>query len=378
MRHNVSKLEPELNEISDWVHWMESELTSGGVDVPGSETCLIFAASAIRLAHKVHHIQRHLPTNLRRRLIEASLLHQCWQWNVDLSKKSHLATVKLWPLPVLEAQDFLHSGCGGQKVMAASDGHEYVVRIPNSERKWALATEMICFEIARQLHLPTPPLALLLINPRIAARSGILITQPDCAAKGSRKSVLPCLGVKKLAVLKMGNNGKPTRPLSARGRSLLIGQGVLEILTFNMAPQEPSYVAPRAFAEPVFEDYSHCLADADWQHFLEGDASPLFLSGSVARAIRSFQQLDVWITRAERLDAEGICERVFKLPSQWYNGEPLMVAKVVQKLVERAARLRRAMVDLEEAGQFPNLRRPPTAVSTRPGFTRRRVLAMAN
>ena len=91
-----------------------------------------------------------------------------------------------------------------------------------------MATEIICFEIARQMHLPTAPLAVVLLDTRLLARCGILVKQADCAAKGPQNGALRCLGVRSVATVKVGLNGRLTRPLSARARSLLIGQAVLE------------------------------------------------------------------------------------------------------------------------------------------------------
>lgn len=359
MRHDSSGLEPEINDLSAWVQWMEQELTLGGPDLPGTETCLLFAAAAIRLACNVRRVYGHLPASLRVRLIEASILHQCWQRQRELAKRSTPKIARLTSLPMLEAREFTCSGDNGHKVVVAADEHEYAIRIPTPERKWDLATEVICFEIARWLGLPTPPLALIVLTGSLAARVGVLIHPSGCPVKRSvTAEALHCLGVRKIATVPT-SQGRPSRPLSARGRALLLGQAMIEMLTWSTLLEEPSFICPKNYAEPVFLDYSHCLAESNWPRFITEQASPCLMRASVTRLVRSYQQLEAWIARAERLDFCRIAEIIVKLPSEWYGNRPLLLAKVMEKVRDRVHELRPTVLRLIDAGAFPRIGRLP-------------------
>lgn len=375
MRHDVWELEPELREVSEWVGWMERELVPAGVDLPGASTCFKFSASSLRLALAVRRVYRHLPNALRSRLIEASLLHQCWQRSAGLSRKGSVVS-RVQRLPVLKGRDFLGRTEGGHKLILASDGHEYAVRFPVRHRESALATEAICFEIAKSFGLPTAPCALLTVDDRLAACAGLPIERPGCPVQRRGMDELqPCLGVRRIVSIGTDDKGRPKRPLSARGRGLLVGAAILQVLVADLSAQEPCFVAPKGYAEPIFNDYSQCLVGADWCRFLKEDPSPPTVSSSVSRWVHSYQQLEHWIAKAECLDADSLCEMAVKLPSSWYGVRPLAMARVIERLHDRAMRLRHTVVHLVDAGYFPNTRRGPKAVRESTVFSRSMVAA---
>lgn len=362
MRHDHWDLEPELREVSEWVDWMEQELVPAGIDVPGASTCFKFSASSVRLALCIKGTYRHLPSTLRSRLIEASLLHQCWRRSVELSKKGRVFTSDQ-SLPVVEGRDFLGGGEGGHKLIVAADGHEYAVRFPAQDRGPALATEVIGFELARRLGLPTAPMALVAVNDHLAASAGFPVARPDCSAqRRGMSATLPCLGIRRVQTIETDDEGRPVRPLSARARSLLVGAAVLQILTADQSAQGPCFVAPKGHSEPVFNDYTRCLCGGDWERFLKEDYVPASVNNSVLRWVRSYHQLEHWIVRAESLDAERLCEMVIKLPSTWYGLRPMKMARVIERLGERARKLRHTVIHLIDTGFLPNMRRGPVAV----------------
>lgn len=356
MRHDVWDLEPELREISEWADWIERELVPAGIDVPGAPTCFKFSASSIRFANDLKRVYRHLPNALRSKLIEASILHQCWRRSAELTGKNRALPSGRCGLPVVEGREFLATADGGHRLILASDGHEYAVRFPRRENGSALATEAICFEIARALALPTAPLALVEVNDRLAALAGFPIMRPECSTqrRGTVESQ-PCLGVRKIPSIPTDDDGQPSRPYSAKSRRFLVGAAVLQILTADVVVKEPCFVGRNGYAEPVFSDFSHSLCGADWNRFLSEDFAPESI-GDRVRWVRTYAQLEYWVAKVERLDAERICEAAVKLPPTWYGMKPLMMVRVIQTLSIRATNLRHTVVRLMEAGFFPNAR----------------------
>jgi hypothetical protein len=346
----------EISEISEWLDWMRQELSLGGVDLPGEETCVLFAASSVRLAERIRYIYKHLPDTLRSLLIQAAILHQCWTRQLKLQGKLKKITDGVRELSLGEAVNFIRRRNTDEYLTEAADGHQYIVRFPRSDRETALATELICLELARDMGLPVPSSSVILVSRKLASEVGIVVERRTrYIANGSFFS---CLGLRvDIDELKIADNGRPEVRASPANFRYLTGALVFNILTLNLIQRAPVFHHRSGRAEPIFVDHSHCLMDADWSRFLKATYKEPVPLTQLAEKIKSFEQLEPWLRRARNVDFDHIWELTFKLPPVWYGGRRMVVTNVMRKLEDRARNLRHSVEYLIETGNFPNIRR---------------------
>src|SRR5919109_103912 len=138
--------EREIYQISQWFDWMKCELPPGGIDLPSEETCVLFAASSVRLAERVRRLCRHLPSRLGALLIQAAILHQCWNRQHQLHNKFKEIAGQARTARVDQAVKFVRRLSRDEYLVQAGDGNEYIVKFPRSDCETSLATEAICVE----------------------------------------------------------------------------------------------------------------------------------------------------------------------------------------------------------------------------------------
>jgi HipA-like kinase len=356
IRGDLRAPQPRVNDISEWVNWMRRELPAGGIELPGEETSSWFAAWAISVASRVDRLcPRYFPPSLRTNLIEAAIVHQCWKHRADLQKRLRAIAGNRPGLGIDRATVVVRECHDGYSLMEAADGRTYIVKFPKRYGETALATEIVCLELARQMGLPVPTAKVILVSDILARHSGL--TVGGWAGARSRGGVLRCLGLTlDFEELKMAEPGKPRAALTQRTRRYLIGKVVFDILTLNLAAKPPAFRDLNGHAEPVFMDHARCLADADWPRFLRATYWERFSLPRSANNVTSFDQLQPWIRRARNIDFDPIWELAFTLPAEWYGEERTSITSVLHKLDERARNLLRSIVYLVETGSFPNIK----------------------
>jgi hypothetical protein len=353
MNSNEMAVELKFEEFSHWREWIRNDLVLGGLDTPSEEICLLFATRAVTLTDTLfgHCDKMEDQKSIRNQLIQALILQLCWGRELELHKKSKLRQQLDPTLPSLEGRELIarkHNEC----VMEASDGHHYSVTFPSLGSETALATQMICLELARVLGLPVPKARLILVSSQLALRAGI---HPDYAARNNSKS-FNCLGTR-MEPEQLGISSANERhlPISLRSSRYISGALMLNVLTLNLIPEELTFRAIDGHAEPFFRQFSHCLMDADWDRFVKAkgcEQVPMVF----ADKIKSYEQLETWIKRIEQIDFEHICEIAIKLPPEWYDYKPTLIAAVINKLSERSRDLRIVILRLIRIGRLPCIR----------------------
>jgi hypothetical protein len=340
---------------------MRSNLPDGRIDLPSEETCVSFAAKSVSVAEHVRQICGHLPRSLRTTLIESAILHQCWKRQMGMRRRNRQTAcdVSKTPIPVLDAVAIAQRRSANVYTVEASDEHLYRVSSPLPGRGRTLATEVLSLESAREIGLPVPPASLIFLNRGMAARAGIsrdcratcLSTEMFCPS-GDR---LCCLGVREFEHVQIAENGEPKLPLGPKAFRNMVGRMVFDLWVLNAVAEAPAFQNVKGRAEPVFGEFRHCLMDADWPKFVRASSRERVPHAGLAGRIRAYQQLEVWIRCVEEVHLEAILERVVKLPSYWYDNQPLLVSAVVTKLDERRRDLRGIIHHLVKAGCFPGI-----------------------
>jgi hypothetical protein len=354
-------VELKLREFSDWLDWMQRDLVLGGIDLPSEETCVLFAASAVRLAERLRPLCRHLPARLRTLLIQGAILHQCWNRQVTLHIRRKPSSAMVQLLPALEALDFVRKYNNHEHVMECGDGHRYLVRFPEPDRDTGLATELICLEVARDMGLPVPHASLVLVSRELASRAGIL---HNCRASELSNNVFSCLGLRVDAEdLVLDESGRPELAMSPRSVRFMRGALVFDILTLNSISAGPIFRSFDGRAEPIFRDYRHCLMDSDGKRFLKTTYREPVRRVSISDSVKSYEQLEVWVRRAEHIDLQRIWGLAFKMPAEWYGYNPMLITSVLEKLDQRIQDLRRSILFLIKGSRFPGIPKASDMVS---------------
>lgn len=356
--HQSLTLEVLEREISEWTDWMKGYLPLAGFDVPSEETCVSFAAESAHLVEQVRRISRHFPKSLRTALMEASILHQCWKRQVKQRKRNkQLASeANRSPIPRLDAVSILQKHSSNTYTLECTDGLRYRVKAPCPGTEMIRATRVIGMEMAREVGLPVAPAKLIFLDRAVALTAGI---RRDCRkACWSTEIFCPsgdklcCLGVREFERLDSAE-GALNLPLSRKAFRYLVGKTVFDLWVLNWISEPPVFWNVAGRAEPLFNEFGHCLMDSDWERFRHAkNREPLPKIERTVR-IRSHQQLEPWIRRIEEVNLNVIWEIVNKLPSFWYCCRPALVSAVIGKLEERQRELRSIVQQAIKSGYFP-------------------------
>jgi hypothetical protein len=356
VRHERAFLELELHEMPYWVQWIKNDLVHAGMDLPSPETCLDFIRAALDVARRVRRVSGHLPASLRSVLIQSTILHQCWIRQTAVHRKNR-SRIQLSTINCLDAMEFVSRIGSKEYVMTTSDGHDYDVQFPTAQRIVALATAVICSELARAMGIPVPLVGLIQVSDRLAARAGVqsVIGRITASAFDS-DGVLPCLGMRSMEMLDLDHRGRPVAiPLHPRTFGLLAGATVFNILILNTIQQRQVFRVLNGKAEPVLTDFCHCAMDADWPRFLKAGLREPIACAPLTHKISSYEQLEPWVRRAEQVDLDRICEIAIKLPAEWYGHKPALVPAVMEKVHQRIGDLRETIFHLIHAGYFNSI-----------------------
>jgi len=348
----------ELVETSEWFEWMREELPKGGINLPGEETATLFVVNSVRYAERVREVYKHLPSNFYNLFIEAGIIHQCW--NKHRTEYKHLSQNPdhQFKFTGIRALRCLRSFNDHSHVMDGSDGNRYIVKFPKSDSETLLATEALCTEIARMMGLPTPRLNLVAVDRELARDLGISTRGwPRYMLRGDSYQ---CLG----RLVESEVTDQPSRKMMNKASKLLIGGLIFDILTANGTERMPAYRMTESGTEPFFL-CDKSLMCGNWQAFIHPRSEDKIGNVTSAVDVRSVDQLDVWIKRAQGIDFNEVWKLAFEIPSEWYGGHRMLLTNVLCRLRENAIVLKESVNSLIHLGHFPYLKRDPEMASNR-------------
>ncbi len=348
-------------EISEWLDWMKTELPIAGIEVPCPEASVLMVATALRLADRAHGISRHLPRSIKSLLIESILLHQCWTQQKAISQEAKkICTSRQAVIRSVTMVRHVRQMDGRRQhqLMEGSDGFHYVVKLPDRDEKFALATEAICVESAKLMGLPVPMIVIALVDKELVKTTVAL--RVAFANRHLERGSIFFLGYRYIedaigTVHGQVPHGVRTTPGIVRD---LFGQLVFDVLTLNPAVPRAvfSFDDLRGQFRALLIGQGGCLAGGDWQKFCRSALTDAIPPCWLAGRVRSLQPLNPWIWRAERIDNRRLWEIAFALPSEWYENDRHLLIRVLETLATRQWCLRRSLVHFIEQGYFENFR----------------------
>ncbi len=315
----------------------------GGINMPTEECAVLYIGLALSMAQKVRAVYRHLPEPLRYQLVEAAVVHECWDSQRRERQRLQMPA-RRDAMYAVEAATYLGAigNSGAHHLIEARDDFRYVITVPRGLWVETLpATEVICCEAARLLGLTVPTSAIVAVEQSLLRRIDL-----NCGPWGRpkrRDKFVPCCGFRYVE-----GPEKAATVFDPRANKAIAAQTIGR-LVFNLWVQnfrstrlavlhDDSLRADRI----EFFDHSRCLSGADWNRFMRtaylADACPrIHLTEDDDREIRR------WIRRVMEIDMSPLWQLVFDMPPAWYGSQRPRLAEVIETLEQRKYQLGRAI-----------------------------------
>jgi hypothetical protein len=362
-----------IAEISEWFDWMRRHIPDGGLALPLEETAVSFAGHALRLRDRIRDISRHVPISLENRLIEATIVYQCWKLQKDLYSTARWPEVpRCGSLATVEAKRYIRplGDNWGYHLVEGHDGLLYVITVPSGFASETVpATEVICNRLLRLLGLTVSDAAVVVVKASLIGCDSDVRAGRQHAPTGRAPEL--CAGFRYVDS-SLPDASRPSRLVPRNVRDL-VGALILDIWTLNLSTRGWS----SAFSETTgrvgitMTGNNGGLAGGDWQRFLGSTSTSPFAIQTVAPEVKRLSQIQPWIRSIRQLDLNPIWELVFRMPPQWYGGQRKLIAGVLDKLESRKWGLQSTVRDLIGTGCFPSLNVPPSRVDVTFGAWRR-------
>ena len=109
----------------------------------------------------------------------------------------------------------------------------------------------------------------------------------------------------------------------------------------------------------AFIDQGFCFGAGEWR-FDDAPLRGVYARNEVYRSVTGWESFEPWLTRLEELEGEKIWAIAETVPPEWYEGNAELLEKLVDKLIERRARVRERITEFRESSRhpFPNWNRP--------------------
>ena len=348
----------DVAEVAEWVAWINEEISAENIlEQPAEEQSVLVASRACRLANRVTRIWRHVPRRAKLLLIEAAIVDQFWSRERDLrARGKSMALYRSRHLPVVQAVKHLYrmDGAGQHHLVQASDGHRYVIKfLNNPQSNTLLATEMLCTELARLMSLRVPPTAIVEVTRDFVRENKAL--RMDLGERRVLCEPGPCFGSRYIEAGTQTVAGSVPSEVKGSGSwAQFMGALVLDIWTLNASRRQALFVfnPRRGRFEPTFIDEGNCLLGGNWRRFiLAPETEPVFKQW-IATRVTQFRSLSRWLDIADHVELRKIWDIAFELPSSWYQGDRILLVRVLEKLQTRQWKSRAIVHKLIQASYF--------------------------
>ena len=255
--------------------------------------------------------------------------------------------------------------------MLGSDGHAYVVKFQNNPQHLrVLANEFLATKLAGALGLTVPHCdvvdvsAWLVENTReltVAAPGGV---EERCRAGlqfGSRLvgGLMPGQTVDYLPEAQLAE----VKNLEEFAGMLVLDKWTCNAngrqAVFHKRPRQKRY-------EATFIDQGYCFHAGGWE-LRDAPLRGVYARNVVYAGVMGWKSFEPWMSRLERLDAQTVWEIAEAVPTDWYGGDPAAMEALVERLLERRARVPELIESFRVSSRdpFPNWLRGEAEVRRR-------------
>jgi hypothetical protein len=114
----------------------------------------------------------------------------------------------------------------------------------------------------------------------------------------------------------------------------------------------------------TFIDQGFCFNAGEWR-FYDAPLRGVYGRNGVYREVTGWESFEPWLTTMEQMEAQRLWEIAEVLPPEWYDGNAALLEALVEKLIERRARVRDLITGFRESSRqpFPNWNRTGAATN---------------
>lgn len=241
--------------------------------------------------------------------------------------------------------------------MLGADGNLWVVKFKNNPQHLrVLANELIATRIAEVVGLSVPK------SDVIEVSSWLIENSPEMVmdlGKGLRERCASGLqfGSRFVGGLMPGQvvDYLP-EPQMDEVRNLAEFAGMLVIdkwtgncngrqAVFERRPRERKYRA-------TFIDQGYCFNAGDWT-FPDAPLRGVFARNQVYARVRGWESFEPWLSRVEEFAADGLWKVAEEIPPEWYGGDPRVIERLMETLLNRRSRVRELIEQFRESNREP-------------------------
>jgi hypothetical protein len=262
-------------------------------------------------------------------------------------------------------------GGAQSQLMLGADGNLWVVKFKNNPQHMrVLANELIATKIAEVVGLSVPESDVVDVSEWLVRNSPDMVVEPG---RGRREMCAPGLqfGSRFIGGLMPGLvvDYLPEGQM-AELRNLREFAGMLVVdkwagncngrqAVYERRPRERKYRA-------VFIDQGYCFNAGAWT-FPDSPLRGVFARNLVYQAVTGWESFEPWLTRVEEFSAEALGKIAEKVPVEWYGGDPVVLERLLETMLERRGRLRELIGSFRDSGRepFPNWGRTASVVVSR-------------
>lgn len=256
----------------------------------------------------------------------------------------------------IKAIKHIHRLRGGSQaqLMAADDGHEYVVKFQgNPQSTRVLANEYLAGRLARLIGFTVP-------EPVIIHVDAEIILQYNISFQLAETQVAPIAGLHFGSRLIVGEEVHDWLPSSCLGkiknRNEFAGMLAFDKWTGNADGRQVVFHKRRSQRKytAAFIDFGYCFNAAEWS-FPDSPLRGAYARQEVYAQIQSWDDFQPWLSRIERCSAAVLQGIVREIPSEWY-GARQHLAHLTSSLFERRGAVRQLVDDFRTSHRnpFPN------------------------
>lgn len=243
--------------------------------------------------------------------------------------------------------------------MRCDDGGYYIVKFQNNPQHIrVLANEMLATRLAARLGLPVPQTEVVDVRPELIQLTSDLVIQLGMGRT-------PCRAGKQFGSRYPGDPARlavydflPDEQLrETENLADFAGMLVLDKWTCNTnGRQAIFFLEPgRSRYQALMIDQGFCFNAGEW-NFPDAPLRGLYLRHRVYESVTGMESFEPWLRRLDRLGKETLGEIADGIPPEWYDNEYVKLGSMLERLVERRARVRELIVSARDSGRqpFPN------------------------
>ena len=255
-------------------------------------------------------------------------------------------------------------------LMLGADGNAWVVKFQNNPQHLrVLANELLGTRLGGLIGLTVPPCDVIEVTPWLIERTSEL--EMDHGHRRERCKPGLHFGSQLVGGLLPGHVADylPMEHLvEVRNLREFAGALVLDKWTcnangrqalFHRKGREKRYSA-------TFIDQGFCFNAAEWR-LIDAPLRGVYARDEVYRNITGWENFEPWLSNAEQLEAQPVWAIAETLPPEWYEGNVELLEQLVEKLVERRARIRDLITSFRESSRrpFPHWNQTPSSAPSR-------------